>query len=306
MKTKLLVAALAATAIAAPAAHAKVKVSGQVNQAAILSSDLDDIEVVDNNNFGSLFRFTGAKKFGDLKAGFRYELQAQDNSSSGLEDKGISEVRVSDVYLAGSFGKIAIGKGSGAADGSFESFGLLGHYLGGDLARLTVGSALTSGVDHNTYDGTSRENRIRYDSPNFSGFKFAISVDNGGKEELAAHYNGKVAGGKLRVRVGNVSEEDITSWSVAYQTSFGLGLGYSDSENDSNGKDGNWATVSYKFGKFVAQYAFGDDSDGDEFSVLGLNYKPTKGVEIYLNRADAENADGTEGDATYLGSRIKF
>jgi len=78
MKTKLLIAALAATAVAAPAAQAKVKISGQVNQAAILSSDLDDVTVVDNNTTGSRFRFKAAKKFGGLKAGVRYEIQAQE------------------------------------------------------------------------------------------------------------------------------------------------------------------------------------------------------------------------------------
>lgn len=298
---------LSVGSVISTAALANVKISGQVNQAAILDSALDDIEVVDNNTTGSRFRFRSSKEFGGFKAGIRYELQAQDNQSSSLSDTGISEVRYSDVWLSGGFGKIAIGKGEGAADGTFESYGLFGHFNGGDLARLTVGGegVIDGGVNYRSFDGTSRENRIRYDSPDFNGFKFALSVDNGGRNEVGLQYNGKVAGGRLRARAGSVSDEEITSYSIAYRSSFGLGLGYSYGDQDDN-RDTDWKTISYTFGKFVAQYGFGEDSLNNEFSVIGINYRPTSGVEIYLNNADASNADGTGGDATYLGSRIRF
>ena len=170
MKTKLLVSALVATAVAAPAAHAKLSISGQVNQAVILSgSEQDDIEVVDNGGSGSRFRFKASKKFGDLTFGTRYEMQAQDNNGSTGEDRLISEVRYSDVWVKGAFGKLAIGKGDGAANGTFESYGLLGHYLGGDEGASAVKRAAI--INYSAVDGTSRENRVRYDSPNFNGFK---------------------------------------------------------------------------------------------------------------------------------------
>ncbi len=302
---KLLIASAVAAVATAPVAQAKVSISGQVNQAVILSSDLDDVTIVDNNTSGSRFRFKAAKKFGDgMKAGIRYELQAQDTSSSGLSDKLIQEVRYSDVYFSGPFGKIGLGKGDGAANGTFESYGMLGHFMAGNLARLTVGNAITGGVGYRGVDGFSRVNRVRYDSPKFNGLKFAASLDNADKSEAAVDYNGKVLGGKVRARLGftngDADSDKRTSGSFAYKHSSGLGLGHSFGDRD-DGFDSNWTTLSYQFGKVVAQYNFGEDSKDNEMSVLGLNYKPTKGVEIYLNNVDVDN-----GDATYLGSRVKF
>lgn len=310
---KSLIAIAVATIAIAPYAHAEVKISGQVNQAAILDSDLDDVEVVDNNTSGSRFRFVADKSFNGLKAGLRYELQFQDNSSSGradsLSDADGGEVRISDVWLAGNFGKIAIGKGDGAAEHSFESYGILGHYLAQDLAWLTVNSALDNPIQFRGLDGVGRQNRVRYDSPNFSGFSFAASLDNGDITEISGQYKGKVNGGNLLTRLGITdADEDAlsrTTGSIAYKTSFGLGVGYSYGENDAD-FDTNWLNLTYQIGKTVLSFGTGDDSNDNEQTVIGVNYKPTTGVEIYLNTVDAENADGTEPQATYLGSRIKF
>jgi len=310
MKKTLIAGAIAALVVV-PAAQAAVKISGQVHQAAILSSDLDDINVVDNNHSGSRFRFVANKEFGGLKMGARYELQATDNGSTSGEDELIQEVRYSDVWLSGDFGKIAIGKGNSASEGSFESHGLLGHYLAQDLTWLAVNSSLNeeNRIAYRSIDGFSRQNRIRYDSPNFSGFKFAVAQLNNDIIDFGVSYNGKVGGGKLRFRAGtasgNTPTEDRTSWSVAYQTGFGLGVGYSYAENDAD-FDTNWATISYNFGKVVLSAGTGDDSNDNDQTVLGVNYKPVKGVEIYLNTVTADNASGTEADATYLGSRVKF
>jgi len=318
---KLLIASAVAAAVMAPAAQAKVSVSGQVNQAAILSgTDIDDVTIVDNNTSGSRFRFKAAKEFGGLKAGMNYEIQLQDNSGTNLKDSlgssagtanGGGEVRVSNVWLSGDFGKIGIGKGSEAADGTFEGYGALGHYLGGDLAWLAINGSLgANAVQYRANDAAGRANRIRYDSPKFGGASLALSLSNGDATSAALKYGGKIGGGKLVARIGLKDSDSVdnTSGSIAYVAPFGLGVSYSFS--DKNDVKGNWVAVAYNFGKVVLQYGAGesDASNGgdNEFSVLGVNYKPTKGVEIYLNYADGDNADGTGGDATYLGSRVKF
>lgn len=310
MKKTLIASAIAAVAVA-PMAHAEVKISGQVHQAVILSSDLDDINIVDNNHSGSRFRFVASKEVGSLKIGTRYELQAVDNNSTTGEDALIQEVRVSDVYVSGAFGKLGIGKGAGAADGTFESHGLLGHYLAQDLTWLAVNSSLNEGnkIAYRSVDGLSRQNRIRYDSPNFGGFKFKFSLDNGGKTEVAGAYNGKIGGGKLRVRAGVTSADDDaqsrTSYSAAYKTGFGLGVAASYGENDT-GFDSNWLNLTYQIGKVTLSYGTGDDSNDNEMNVIGAIYNPVKGVNVYLNTVSATNADGAEPDATYLGFRAQF
>lgn len=311
MKKSVIAAAVAAFVVS-PVSFAGVKFSGQVNSIAILDSDRDDIEIADNEHSGSRFRFTADKEFSSLKVGAHYEIQLQDNDSLTLEDdltNDRGEVRYSTVWLSGDFGKISIGKGNSATEDTFEAHGFLGHYLAQDLTWLAVNGSLENPIAYRGQDGLSRVNRVRYDSPNFSGFTFAASQINGGTTDVAARYKGKLLGGGIVARLGFSSADDDalsrTQGSFAYKTPFGLGFAYSYGENDAD-FDTNWLNITYQVGKTVFSFGTGDDSNDNEQTVLGVNYKPTKGVEIYLNTVDAENADGTEPSATYIGSRVKF
>jgi len=47
----------------------------------------------------------------------------------------------------------------------------------------------------------------------------------------------------------------------------------------------------------------------NEFSTLSFNYKPAKGVDVYLNFLDYDNAatgENQDGTGTALGARITF
>ena len=127
MKTKLLVTALTA-ALASPVAFAKaelkneddkgnwVSLTGQVTTAAAIGSDFrETFNVLEPDNSGSRFRIRAQKKWGGLKVGLRYELQNRDDSLG--RPAQISDLRYSDVYISGGFGKIALGQGDGAANG---------------------------------------------------------------------------------------------------------------------------------------------------------------------------------------------
>lgn len=322
MCKKFLLGAVAAAVIAPFNAHAfEWKISGQVNQAVLFGGDVDDATIVDNNASGSRFRIRGSKEISPgLKAGFRYEFQDQDNNSANLSDRENTDVRYSDIYLSGSFGKFHLGKGDGAANSTLEAYGLI-HYFGGSEANQLFQGA--TDLAYRNVDGASRQNRLRYDSPTFNGLKLAFSLDNGDQTELAAYYKNKVLGGKLDARVGLVSADtdagnslDRTSYSIAYKHNIGLSGSYSYGERDF-GDDGttretDWVMVGYSFGKTTVAYGTGQSGTNtmgitdDEMNVLSLNYKPTKGMEIYLLRMDFENEDGVDGDAFALGSRIKF
>ena len=153
MKKLLIASAVAAVAVAPATSFAfKAKLSGQVNSAVLFGGDVDDPTVVDNNTSGSRFRFKGSQEIGGgLTAGFRYEFQDQDNVSSstadadedgvrdvleGTADSVNTDVRYSDVWIKGSFGKIGIGKGDGAANGSNESYGLLNFFGASEALSL--------------------------------------------------------------------------------------------------------------------------------------------------------------------------
>ena len=197
MNQKLLVLATSACmlAVSSQASAVDFTFSGQVNSAVVFGGDIKDPTFVDNNTSGSRLRIKGTQAINDdFKAGFRYEIQAQDNSSSDLSDQLISEVRYSDVWFSGGFGKIGLGKGDGAANDTFEAFSLI-NFLGGGISELLFRGS--TGVGYRTKDAISRQNRLRYDSPNFSGVSFAISIDNADTNEFAVRYKNKDLDGTL-------------------------------------------------------------------------------------------------------------
>lgn len=346
MKTKILVAALAATFVAAPAAHAKLKISGQVNVAALFGESgntnpaLDSsTTVVDNNTTGSRFRFTGSTKFGNgLKVGFRYELQGQFNQSndpleitnsgadpipgggvnSGFGDVGpVREVRYADIYVKGNFGKIAIGRGDGASNNTAESAGLI-NFLGANESHLLFNGVGAEYADIESF-GNGRNNRIRYDSPKFNGWRFAYSRANGDVDEFAIRHDSKLAGGKIRFRAGITDGEganqETYSTSIAYKHSSGFSASYYEGEIDGN-RQADWLLLGYTYGKITFTYGTGTDENEagaeDDLDIWSINYKPAKGVEIYLNYGDWNNETTSAGQPLgggsvfALGSRVKF
>jgi hypothetical protein len=334
MKKALLALAVAGAAVSV---HADTTVSGQVNSAVLFGGDVDDATTVDNNTTGTRFRIKSSKEVGSVKYGARLEYQFQDNQSSSLEDTlsdassqdaatvaangttttSDSEVRYSDVWISGKAGKLGIGKGDGAANGTFEAFGLL-NFLGGSESHLLWQGA--TALAYRDIDGISRQNRVRYDSPKLGGgFRIALSLDNGDAQELAVKYKGKILGGTVDARYGMVDRDagadsdDVKSYSVAYKHNSGFGVSFSDAEDDNAAAatlEADWIQVAYDFGNVIVSYGTGESGAAntvtDEFDTVSIVYKPVKGVEVYLNFADFENATGVSGDATAIGSRFKF
>jgi len=311
MKAKYLVAAIAAVPMSNALADTEVTLSGQVNVAALAGDAVDDLTVVDNNTTGSRFRIRTKTAFGSgFTAGLRYELQAQFQQSndptelglnSGGADGTVREVRYADVYIDSPFGKVGIGRGDGAANGTSESYGLL-NFLGGAEAHLLFNGA---GARFSDIDGLSRQNRIRYDSPNFSGFKFAISLDEQEENELALSYDNKFSAGALRTRFGVTTGEgsqQTLDFSAAYKFSFGLGLAYSTGSRDTvagiTDSENDWFQISYDFSQFTVSAGFGmeDEAVGatgevveNELLILSLVWKPASGASVYFNVGDWEN-----------------
>lgn len=311
MKTKLIAAAIAAVPMAA-VAESSVSISGQVNVAALAGDAVDDLTVVDNNTTGSRFRLRANKDFGDgFTAGLRYELQAQfaqSNDSteigqnSGAADGTVREVRYADVWIDGFFGKIAIGRGDGAANGTSESYGLL-NFLGGAEAHLLFNGA---GANFSDVDGLSRQNRIRYDSPAFSGLRFAVSLDEQDEQEVALDFNDEFSQGKVRARIGYTTgdgDQETIDFSVAYKAPFGLGLAYSTGSFDNvagvTTSENDWVMGSYDFGvNWTVSAGFGveDEFNADanqvvenDLTILSLIWKPVSGASVYLNYGDWDN-----------------
>ncbi|GBF25007.1 hypothetical protein MnTg02_00035 [bacterium MnTg02] len=206
-------------------------VSGQVNRMITFWDDGqdDDIYIVDNNNSSTRLRFSGSAKINStLEAGFKIEFDPEIDSSQRADaDSGKSsltiDMRIQDVWLKGSFGKVSLGKGDTASNGSSEvdlSGTSVAQYSGGHTdwssAFEWIGSVpgITHGDTYNQFDGLSRRSRIRYDSPTLGGFTASTSFgQNDGRDDfwdVALRYAGEFGSIRVAAAIAYENDEDST------------------------------------------------------------------------------------------------
>ncbi len=219
---KTLIALAVAGAVApgaALAAKVEARLGGQISQMISYADNGvdDDVLVVDNNNSGTRVRLRGATDLGNgMKAGINWETDWQNNDSAimdigdadaqGAGGTGV-ENRLRDLFFEGAFGKLSMGRGNGAANGT-EEIDYSGtwiasnsgdFHLGGLAFRQKDGTEFgnvvgTYGRNLSNLDGLSRNNRVRYDTPALG--PAVLSADFGQEKwELAARLSQKLAGG---------------------------------------------------------------------------------------------------------------
>jgi hypothetical protein len=342
----LLAAVLVAAFLVSPAAAFEAKLSGQVNQMLMWADDgdEDDFFVTDNSNSSTRFRFTGAKAFGKVTAGFQIEFEAQRNRSSALtmgqDNDGAFNWndRWLNAYFDTAFGKFEIGKGSGAADTTAEmdlsgtgviNYSSVSDTAGGFLWKNSDGTdfGTTVGATRNNFDGYSRSERFRYNTPRFAGLTFSTSITNGELWEAALFYAADFAGNRIAAAVGYVDgrkREDYTQWSgsVSWLAPFGLNItgAYGLRDHDAPGRDdanNYYFKVGYRWAIHAVSVEYGWTEDlrinGEESSNWGLAYviTPWPGVEFYTSyrqyMLDAVAvADPDDIRQVMLGTRIRF
>jgi predicted porin len=115
--------------VAIPVHAFEFKVSGQVNKAMVAADNGEDNDIgfVDNNGSNTRFRFTGSQDLDNgMEVGFNYEVALTNNLSTKFDinesDTGSTflDVRKTEVYFSGGLGKVSLGKGDGAANGTSE------------------------------------------------------------------------------------------------------------------------------------------------------------------------------------------
>ena len=179
MHKKALTVAIAG-ALAAPMAAQAVDftVSGHVARALVItdSDSGTSAQEKDSGSTGSRIRVVGSGEAMDgVTAGVTLEYGAGGNGGSSMS------LRYADLHFGGEFGKISIGHGDDAGEGSVYSdkSGVLGIGHGQDKGASTLGDYFGS-LD----GGGARGNRIRYDTPSIGPISAAISVGNG--DEVSA------------------------------------------------------------------------------------------------------------------------
>lgn len=342
------------------------KVSGQVDRAAIAANNGEDSDVgfVDNTGSNSRFRFTGDQVMDNgLTLGFTYEMGLGENASSDWDINTTSsngdflDNRVAEVYVKGAFGKFSFGKGDGAANGTSEvdysGTAFIGggpdpeDYAGGISFLDDNGNAIaTIGDAYNHFDGLSRNNRIRYDTPSFGGAVLSTSVTEGHAYEVAARYETEFGGSKFGLAADWVDTEsrnsDITpdgtrlssdrfqEYGGSASLLLASGLNFTGvykhrkfkgdiAPTDSDTADTYFAGIGYIVGKHHFQVNWGRTNDllndGSKATQYGAAYvfDWTKSVDLYasyhlfkLDDAGAAGVDAQKINVIYVGTRVKF
>ena len=222
-----------AGALAAPMAAQAVDftISGHVNRALVVvdSDDADSskAEVVNNGSSSTRIRWTGSSEMMDGNSvGIQVEYQETGDGSLGL--------RHANVNYAGEFGKLTIGQGSEAGDGSAYKGGVGTFGVGHGQEK---GSAFTLGSYFGSLDAGGRTNNIRYDTPSIGPVGAAVSIGNGDRISLAATLSTEFSGSSFNAMLASL-REDSNVMGKAQET---IGASFGVSMANGLGISGAWA-----------------------------------------------------------------
>ena len=318
--------------------------SGQVNRLImnVDNGEEDGIVNADNSVSGTRVRVKGNGDVGnDLTAGLHYEYQLQSNPSDSVTADDIDSDgtggdvgggdnfsnRYANVWVKGNFGKLTLGQGEGASDGSTEadmSGTTVIQYASGSndlLGSMEYGdSGVTVGDARSAFDGLGRNDNIRYDAA-INDFSFATSYGNGDKVELAARF--KQENLEIRTAIWDTSDstdDSIRGYAISGAIMLQSGLNFTasysgndDDEGDSDEPTNIYGKVGYKSGNnsFAVDWSETQDlgaGDGSAASIAWVN-QVMQGIEVFASYR-VESLDDVDGEddisALIGGARIKF
>jgi hypothetical protein len=334
-----------------------VKLYGQVNRAALYTHDGDEGNwfFVDNDNSSTRIGLLGSTNaIDDFSIGTRFEVEFQSNPSNEVsqEDKnGVGDNnfkrRHFDIFVNSKrFGKLSLGHGDTASNNTAEldlsgtdvvGYSSIADMAGGqfffdndtdDLSDTTIGDVF------NNFDGLSRDDRLRYDTPNFYGFVASGSVVSGDAADVALRYSAKLGNFKLAAAAAysdpasNSDSVDDTidgSISALHSSGFNLTIAAGTQDYKDSGRDDG----TFYYGKFGYQRKFFSlgttamsvdysrnedvDQDGDEADTVGFQFVQNIdqwATEYFLgyryHSLDRDNTDFDDINAVMTGLRVKF
>jgi hypothetical protein len=342
----IILALAAAMFIILPANAVDFKISGQINRAALYADDGDTAKwfFVDNDNSSTRFRFTGSNDFDhDLSVGIVWEVEMQSNPSNEMNmdltgdttDVNFNERKI-EFYVGSPWGKAWLGQGDMAANSTSEvdlsgtdvaAYSSVGDVGGGfEFQKNGVGTGITVGGSRSNFDGLSRKDRVRYDTPKFWGFYGSGSIGNSNVWDTALRYAGDFGWAKFAAAGGWSDGGTSESWDGRFSSSasmlfdFGLNLtaSYAYSKQDNKDPYNIFGKVGYQFlEKHAASVQWSRtenlSANDDKGDTLGLAYvfSPWQSVEFYgtyyLYMLDRdEGSDPDDINVFMAGGRVKF
>jgi len=364
----LFAVAMPAATIATPASADPVKsgnknsltMSGQVNRGVLYMNDgkEDAIAHVDLDASSTRVRWIAKGKLNEaVTFGTNIEMQAESNSTSQVSitnhdnlnsgTNGFNQRKLELYIDHKQFGRLWVGQGDPASNGTAE-VDLSGSTLvgysgntdqgGGAVAfrNGTTGLATgkTGGGVNTNFDGISRNDRIRYDTPSFAGFKISASHTSRNMHDIAGRYSGKFGGVKVGGAVawasyagGNatIDSQFNISGSAKHDSGLGVAVSYGSRDMKAAGRtdpDGIYLKLFYDAKLFsVGTTAFGIDwsdrndvaANGDDANIWGIYVQQdlkSIGSQMYLGFRlySLDNATTNYDDIAIVlaGARVKF
>lgn len=344
-------------AVTSGKAGVKLSLSGQVNRGVLFidNGPTEDVFHVDNDNSSTRIRFIGSGQLDDdITVGTQIEVQFESNSTadirvgqdgSAVDGKNSFTERKLELYVdSKQFGRLWLGQGDTASNGTSEvdlSGTSVVAYSG--IADMAGGIAFSDSAGNlgprinqafSQFDGLSRLDRLRYDTPKFGGFKASVSAIEGGASDAALRFSGNFAGTKVAAAaayansnsLGNNGFEQYNG-SVSVLLPVGVSLTGALGMREPKGQVGDdpffyYGKIGYKFkasqyGATVValDYTAVDDLNqpGDEFTAYGAflvqNFDPIA-TEVYLgirnHQLDRPAAGFDDILAILAGARVKF
>ena len=338
----------------------RLSVYGQVNRAVLFADNGDESDVffVDNDASSTRFGLIGEADIGETTVGGNIEIELESNSSNDSVDGdrfgpsngdfNLKERRLELYAKNASFGDGYLGQGSTASDGttevSFSGTSVAGGYsdvsaIGGAIAfsegRRGSGRLRVRDV-FNNFDGNSRRDRLRYDTPSFGGFRLGASVADKGDFDVAAKWGGdfdgvKVAAGGHVLFFGeqdNRRNFDLQyggSASVEFAGGFSVTGAAAARSSDDADRDPLflYGSLGYRTDgltdlgatSFSVDYALNEDVNrkDDEAQTFGLFAVQRVGVaatDLYAGLRwydlDREGLDTDSVTAVWTGARLRF
>lgn len=330
--------------------------SGQVNRGILYVDDGTETAVlnVDNDNSSTRVRFVGVGRYDEeISAGTVFEVQFESNSTADIKIDGSSPgesdsftQRKLELYFDHArFGRIWLGQGDTASNGSSEvdlsgtdvvGYSGIADMAGGiEFGGFGVGPQINEVFSN--FDGLSRDDRIRYDTPNFGGFSLAASYADSRKSDVAIRFAGDIGAGlKLAGAVayainGNVDSQINGSLSLLHDSGFNItgAAGVQDLQFGATNPNRDptfwYAKLGYIWSGGIGDTAFAIDyaaaeevedtvaASGDEFTSYGVFVVQNVdkiATELYLGARNHElDRVGQNFDDVFAvlgGARVKF
>jgi hypothetical protein len=183
---------------------------------------------------------------------------------------------------------------------------------------------------NNEFDGT-RQDRIRYDTPSFGGFKVTASHANDDRIDYALRYGGNFNGIKVKGAIGQTqndsnSQESETKGSIGASFPMGLNVQFALAEKSRAGRNdptANYVRVGYRMKNMgmgetrvgVSLHNVEDNAaNGDDYQTLNfavVQVIEPLGAELYgaysnisLDRTATANIEDI--DIVTVGLRVNF